>query len=107
LAWTLVGVGFGLFIVPLTKRLAPPGSLRRVLATLGLFVYLTVVLMFFGRLEFFATAIVKLLLVGAYLQMAVAALRVHTKRWRALLRGCLVLLLLPLGWFALRLLLWA
>jgi hypothetical protein len=107
LAWTLVAIGLGLFIVPLTKRVAPPGSMRRVLATLGLFVYLIVVLMFFGRLEFFATAIVKLLLVGAYLQMAVAALRVHTKRRRALLRVGLSLLLLPLGWFALRVLLWA
>lgn len=107
LAWTLIAVGFGLFIVPLGKRFAPPGSMRRVLATLGLFFYLTVVLMFFGRLEFFATAIGKLLLVGAYLQMAVAALRVHTKRRRVLLRVGLSLLLLPLGWFALRLLLWA
>jgi len=107
LAWTLIAVGLGLFIVPLTRRLAPPGSMRRVLATLGVFVYLTVVLMFFGRLEFFATVIGKLLLVGAYLQMAVAALRVHTKSRRALLPGGLALLLLPLGWFALRVLLWA
>ena len=107
LAWTLVAVGFGLFIVPLGKRLAPPGSMRRVLARLGLFVYLTVVIMFFGRIEFFATAIGKLLLVGAYLQMTVAALRVQTKRRRALLRVGLALLLLPLGWFALRVLVWA
>ncbi|MEE8325943.1 MAG: hypothetical protein V3R58_02790, partial [candidate division NC10 bacterium] len=102
-AWALVAVGLGVLIVPIKKRLFPPGSIRWVLIAVGLSIYLIAFLLFFGGISLFTTLIAKLLLVGAYLQSCIAGLRVHTRRGRWLLRAGFVLLLLPLGWFVLML----
>jgi hypothetical protein len=84
LVWGLVMLGGISMICLLKKRFALPDSTRRVWLTLGLFVYLAAILVVCGRIDFYAAATAKILLVAVFMQAAFYALRVQSRRSRRL-----------------------